>query len=130
MKKIIALILSLVLCITLVGCASSGSELSQTMTLVRMPSPPKCKTFDDIGQIDKVLSVLNQIEKGDVLTEDVNGWVYFIKLNVDGTELCYSIGGVFTDADGRQYEVLNFEEIKSKLDDIYGQIDAEETDYK
>ena len=44
-------------------------------------------------------------------------------------ELVYTIGSVFTDSDGRQYKVSNYEEIEDKLTKIYNELDVVEVDY-
>lgn len=137
MKKVLCLIMCVTMLLMIFGCkgevtnnnSNLDKQFSQTMTLVTMPSPPKCKTTTDMTVINEVLNVLGEIEKGKMLTDVNGGWHYMIKLNVDGTELIYSVGGVFTDADGRQYEVLNSEKIKEKLNKIYVQLDVQEIDY-
>ncbi len=137
MKKFMGIFLCFIMLFALIGCKSSNINtvsdeeitFSQTMTIAKMPSPPKCKTFDSMAKIEAVLEILSQIEKGEKQT-NTNGWQYMIKLNVDGTTLNYTVGGVFTDADGSQYKVLNYEEIVKKLDAIYAEIDVDEVDYK
>ena len=52
-----------------------------------------------------------------------------IKLAVDGNTFTYTVGNVFTDSNGTQYTVTNYDEIKEKLTEIYTEIDAEEVDY-
>ncbi len=130
MKRIFSAILCIIMLASVAGCSASLKSFNQTMTIVTMPSPPKCKIFNDITAINEVLNTLGLVEKEEMLDEDVNGgWYYMIKLNVDGTELIYTLGGVFTDADGIQYKISNWNEIKEKLDEIYDKIDVEEIDY-
>ncbi len=137
-KKLFTLFLCLNL-LLLNGCTSkavndSSSQnkiFSQTMTIVTMLSPPKCKTTTNITTINKVLNVLGQIEKAGAVPENSKGgWYYLIKLNVDGTELTYTVGeGLFTDIDGKQYNITNSEEISEKLKQIYNEIDEPQVYY-
>lgn len=100
------------------------------MTIVTMPSPPKCKTTGDTAKINKVMNVLSEIEKAPTDNDDdINGWFFMIKLSVDGKTFTYTVGNVFTDSNGTQYTVKNYDEIKDKLTEIYTEIDAEEKDY-
>ncbi len=137
MKKIFAILLCIIMLLPITACAdkvpnnNTGANMtfSQSMTIVKMPSPPKCKTFSGLDTIEDVLEILRQIKKGEKV-DDTNGWQYMIKLNVDGRQISYTIGNVFTDADGNQYKVLNSDEILSKLDEIYAKINVNEYDYK
>lgn len=132
MKKFICLILCFCISVLFVGCDNENSEstvFEQKLTLVTMPSPPKCKTTDSISDINKVLNVLGEIEKTPIDDGVNGGWYFMIKLTVDGSTVNYTVGGVFTDADGKQYNVENWEYIKERLTDIYVEIDAEEVDY-
>ena len=95
-----------------------------------MPSPPKCKTTDDVSVVNEVIAVLGKIEKSPIEDENINGgWSIMIKLNIDGQNFNYTIGGVFTDSDGKQYYVTNGDEIEKKITEIYNKIDAPEVDY-
>ena len=100
------------------------------MTIVKLPSPPKCKTTDDVSVINEVVDVLSKIEKSPIDSENINGgWTIMIKLNIDGQSFNYTIGGVFTDSDGRQYIVSNHKEIEDKLTKIYNDLEVPEVDY-
>ncbi len=133
MKKIVPLILSVLLALSLCGCGSGDAQstvLSQEVTIVKMPSPPKCKTTDDVSVVNEVIAVLGKIEKSPIEDENINGgWSIMIKLNIDGQSFNYTIGGVFTDSDGKQYYVTNGDEIEKKITEIYNKIDAPEVDY-
>ena len=137
MKKMLLVFLSLILIFTLCGCKTNinnGSNAKKTfkqnVTIVKMPSPPKCKTTDNTAVINEVLSVLSEIEKTPINNEAINGgWNIMIKLNIDGKELNYTLGSVFTDSDGKQYNVTNHKEIEDKLTKIYREIDGIEVDY-
>ncbi len=132
MKRFICLILCFCMSVLLIGCDNANNEstvFEQTLTLVTMPSPPKFKTTDSITDIDKVLNVLGEIEKTPIDDNINGGWYFMIKLTVDGTTVNYTVGGVFTDADGKQYNVENWDYIKEKLTEIYAKIDADEADY-
>lgn len=133
MKKIVSLILSVILALSLCGCGIHDTQsaiFSQEVTIVKLPSPPKCKTTDDISIVNEIIAVLGEIEKSPIEDENINGgWSIMVKLNVDGQEFNYTIGGVFTDSDGKQYCVENLDEIKEKILEIYDKIDAPEVDY-
>ncbi len=132
MKKILCIILSLTFMFLFCGCGAKDTEskfFSQEVTIVKMPSPPKCKTSDSIAVVDEVIAVLGEIEKSSTL-EDINGgWSIMIKLKIDGQELVYTIGNIFTDADGKQYNITNYDVIEEKINEIYNNIDAPEVDY-
>lgn len=133
MKKIISLILSVLLVLSLCGCGNSDAQstvFSQEVTIVKLPSPPKCKTTDDISVVNEVIAVLGEIEKSPIEDENINGgWSIMIKLNIDSQSFNYTIGGVFTDSDGKQYYVKNLDEIEEKITEIYNKIDSPEVDY-
>ena len=131
MKKILSVILLVTIIFLLCGC-NDGKErvFKQEVTIVKMPSPPKCKTSDDIAVVDEVINVLGLIDKSPINDDVVNGgWSIMIKLNVDGQELNYTIGNVFADADGKQYKVNNYAEIEEKLTKIYDELDVPEANY-
>ena len=131
MKKILSVILLVTIIFLLCGC-NDGKErvFKQEVTIVKMPSPPKCKTSDDIAVVDEVINVLGLIDKSPINDDVVNGgWSIMIKLNVDGQELNYTIGNVFADADGKQYKVNNYAEIEEKLTKIYDELDVPEVNY-
>ncbi len=131
MKKVLCIFLSLTFML-LCCCDKQDTEsrvFSQEVTIVKMPSPPKCKTSNKIAVVDEVIAVLGEIEKSSTL-EDINGgWSIMIKLKIDGQELVYTIGKIFTDADGKQYNVTNYDVIEEKVNEIYNNIDAPEVDY-
>ncbi len=133
MKKIICLILSSLLIFLLCGCGNQNTEsnvFSQEVTIVKMPSPPKCKTTDSISIVDEVIAVLGEIEKTPKSCGNTNGWLFMIKLNIDGQEFNYCIAGdTFTDSDGNQYGINNFSDIEEKIISIYEKIDTPEVDY-
>ena len=133
MKKIICLLLSITVIVSLCGCGSENTEsinFSQEITIVKLPSPPKCKTTDDVSVVNEVIAVLGEIEKSPIENEYINGgWRIMIKLNIDGQSFNYTIGGVFTDSDGKQYYANNHQEIEEELLEIYNEIDAPEVDY-
>ena len=141
MKKLLSIIVTLVLCLTLAGCTAGdtsskgdaniqAAKFTQEVTIVKMPSPPKCKTTDNASIVNEVITVLSQIEKAPTESDVANGgWTIMVKLNVDGQELNYTIGSLFTDADGRQYKVTNYKEIEDKLTKIYNELDVPEVDY-
>lgn len=131
MKKILSVILLVTIIFLLCGC-NDGKErvFKQEVTIVKMPSPPKCKTSNDIAVVDEVINVLGLIDKSPINDDVVNGgWSIMIKLNVDGQELNYTIGNVFTDANGKQYKVNNYAEIEEKLTKIYDELDVPEVNY-
>lgn len=98
------------------------------MTVVRLPSPPMCKTTTSTSYINKVTSVFANTPKI-LLDEKVNGWMYKVDINVDGQIFSYTVSeSVFTDSDGRQYSVDGKAMIAS-LDEIYSEINVQETEY-
>lgn len=128
MKKCIAVILCLVLFVCMCGCKASDTDIKQEMTIVTMPSPPKCKTTDKTNVINNVLSIIEDMEKTP-FTDKINGWRVMIKLNVDGQILSYTLSErVFTDSDGTQYLVDGTKAIAEILD-IYKKLDAPEKEY-
>ena len=134
MKKALCIILSLIFIILFCACDNTEVEsrvFSQEITIVKLPSPPKCKTSNSITTIDKVIELLGQIDKSSTPNEvNAGGWSTMIRLKVDGQELIYTLGGdLFTDADGRQYKVTNCEEIEEKITKIYNELDVPEVDY-
>ena len=133
MKKILCLFITAILTVSLCGCSYVNYEkqnFSQKVTIVKMPSPPKCKTTDSTTVVNDVIAVLSDIEKTSVEEGKINGgWNIMVKLNIDKKELVYTIGSVFTDSDGRQYKVSNHEEIEDKLTKIYNELDVVEVDY-
>lgn len=132
MKKVILMVLSLTL-IFMCGCSYLNYErqnFSQKVTIVKMPSPPKCKTTDNTSVVNDVIAVLSEIEKTPIEEDNINGgWNIMVKLNIDKNELVYTVGNIFTDSDGRQYKVSNYEEIQDKLNKIYNELDVVEVDY-
>ena len=137
MKKFLSVILTIFF-VFLCGCSSNTDNNSsetktvfkQEVTIVKMPSPPKCKTTDDVSVVNEVIAVLNEIEKLPIEDENINGgWSVMIKLNVDGQEFNYTVGSVFTDSDGKQYKVSNYKEIENKLIKIYNELDVIEVNY-
>lgn len=133
MKKLLCLVLCLTFIFLLCGCDDNdtvSNVFSQEVTIVTLPSPPKCKTTDDISTVNEVIAILSEIEKSPIESENINGgWNILIKLNIDGQSFNYTIGGVFTDSDGKQYNVTNREEIEEKIMKIYNKIEADEVDY-
>ncbi|MBR5472744.1 MAG: hypothetical protein IKU82_02010 [Clostridia bacterium] len=133
MKKLLCLILSTIFLFTLCSCNISNvtsTDFSQQVTIVKMPSPPKCKTSKKISDVNKIINILGEIKKTPISNEEINGgWSIMVKLNIDGQDFNYTIGSVFTDSDGKQYYVQNQDEIEDKILDIYENIDAPEVDY-
>ena len=138
MKKLLCIILSITFVFLLCGCgddtdnsSESDKVYKQEVTIVKMPSPPKCKTTNSIAVVDEVIGVLGLIEKSPANSDNVNGgWSIMVELNIDGKELSYTIGNIFTDADGKQYKVTNLDEIEGKINKIYDKIDSDEVEYK
>lgn len=137
MKKFISIILTFVF-VLLCGCSSDTNNNSsdaktvfkQEVTIVKMPSPPKCKTTDDSSVVNEVLELLNKLEKAPTNKDVINGgWSTMIKLKIDGKEFNYTIGSVFTDSDGKQYNVTNHKEIEGELTKIYNELDVPEVNY-
>ena len=97
-----------------------------------MPAPPMSKTTDSISVVNDVIDVLGLIEKSPIQSNDkINGgYEIIVKLKIDGKELIYTVGNVFTDSDGKQYNVTNFEDIKDKFNKIYDQIEGDEVEYR
>ncbi len=134
MKKVLCIIFSLILIFLLCGCDNQDTEskvFSQEVTIVKMPSPPKCKTTDDISVVEEVIAVLGQIEKAPTPNQEINGgWSTMIILNIDGQEFVYTVGGaIFKDSDGKQYNATNGDEIEEKITEIYSKINAPEVDH-
>ncbi len=137
MKRFLLIILTLVF-VLLCGCSASTDNNSsdtktvfkQEVTIVKMPSPPKCKTTNDSSVVNEVLELLSKIEKTPTNKDVINGgWSTMLKINIDGNEFNYTIGSVFTDSDGKQYNVINYKEIEDKLTKIYNELDVPEVDY-
>lgn len=98
------------------------------MTIARLPSPPMCKTTSNVSYINKVANIFAGAPK-EPLDEKVNGWAYKVDINVDGQVFSYTVSdSVFTDSDGRQYSV-DGKSIMTSLEEIYTEIDAQETEY-
>lgn len=140
MKKIFSILLTIILSITFVACGNSNtsstgyinnkSGFTQEVTIITMPSPPKCKTSNSSSVVNEVLMLLREIEKAPSTCGNTNGWQYMINVKVDGEELIYSIASdTFTDSDGKQYVITNFNYISEKLSSIYEKIDTPEVDY-
>lgn len=137
MKKFICLILSAVFMLLCCGCnqananntSNTDKAFSQEVTIVKMPSPPKCKTSNSIAVVDEVIAVLGEIEKSSPIENINGGWSIMIKLKIDGQELVYTIGNIFTDADGKQYNITNYDIIEEKINEIYNKIDTPEVQY-
>lgn len=130
MKKIFSVIICIVLLFCLCSCTAvdNNKELKQEMTIVKMPSPPKCKTTDSVNAINEILSLFKDIEKSP-LDEDVKGWSVMIKLDVDGKSFNFTISEtLFTDSDGTQYSVDGTDAI-CKILEIYEKLDSPEKDY-
>ena len=133
MKKAICVVLTLIFCL-LCACESHNTEsnvFSQEVTIVKLPSPPKCKTTDSTSVVNEVINVLGLIEKNSTPNDvTAGGWSTMIRLKIDGNEFVYTLGGnLFTDSDGRQYNIDNCNEIEEKLTEIYNKIDASEREY-
>ena len=95
MKKYLCVIFSFILIVFLIGCGNNDTTsrvYSQSITIAKMPSTPKCKTSDSISVVNEVIKVLSEIEKEPSKQENINGWQYIIMINIDGKELRYSIG--------------------------------------
>ena len=141
MKKLLSIIIALAFCLSLVGCSAGDTasnsdannqetKFTQEVTIVKMPSPPKCKTSSSSSVVNEVLMVLREIEKAPQTCGNTNGWQYMIKINIDGQELNYSItSDAFTDSDGQQYSITNYNYINEKISSIYEKIDTPEKDY-
>ena len=134
MKKLVCMILSMLLIVLLCACDNQNTEskvFNQEVTIVKMPSPPKCKTSSSVSVVNEVLATLAQIDKSPInkINGYTNGWEIMIKLNIDGQEFNYTIGGVFTDSDGTQYNTENLAEIREKINSIYDKIDTPEANY-
>ena len=142
MKKLLLIITTLALCLLLAGCNTGDTSLSsnannkatkfsQEVTIVKLPSPPKCKTTDSNAVVNEVIDILGLIEKTSIPNEvNASGWSTRIRIKIDGQEFVYTLGGnLFTDSDGRQYNISNCEEIEGKLTEIYNKIDANEVEY-
>lgn len=131
MKKLVSIILCLVLVGIISGCTAVGTnkDIKQEMTIVIMPSPPKCKTTDNVNVINEILSLFKNIEKAP-LEDDVNGgWSVKIQLNVDGEIFNYTMSDtVFTDLNGEQYAVDGIS-VVARIKEIYKQLDVAEEDY-
>ncbi len=131
MKKIFSIILCFVLIFFLSACTAVRVEkdLKQEMTIVKMPSPPKCKTTDSVNIINEVLSLFKDIEKTPLEDEVNGGWNVMIKLNIDGQSFNYTVGEkIFTDSDGTQYLVDGSDAI-TRILEIYEQLDTPEKEY-
>lgn len=138
MKKFLSVILVLSIVFLLCGCSTDAdnnisdtkTNIKQEVTIVKMPSPPKCKTTDNSSVVNDILRLLNELEKTPSDKDVANGgWSTMIKLNIDGKEFVYTIGSLFTDSDGKQYCVSNYQEIEEKLTKIYNELDVVEVDY-
>lgn len=138
MKKITVIILCIAILLSLIGCKASKIDnsskpekiFSQSIRIAKKVPPRKSKTTTDVSTINEVLNVLSQIQKEKEITErKKGGTIYGIYLDVDGNQISYAVGGIFNDADGKQYEISNSDEIKEKLEQIYQKIDAPEVDF-
>ncbi len=139
-KKILSILLTLLFSILFVACndykdtnlsdSKDAVIFKQEATIVKMSAPLKSKTTDEIAFVSEIIAILGEIEKSPVANEKINGgWKIMIKLNIDNQELVYTIGNIFTDSDGKQYNVKNFEEIEEKILAIYDKIETSEYDY-
>lgn len=135
MKKVLCVVFSAIFIFSMCGCNkqnNKAAKFSQEVTVVKMPLPPKCKTSNSISVVNDIIKVLGLIEKTPTASENINGgWSVMIKLKIDGQEMVYTIGDtIFTDADGTQYNITNFDYIEEKINDIYIKIDAVEVNYQ
>ena len=128
MKKIVAMVLSTVILILLCACTSNNTEskmFSQEITIIKNEKPSMSKTTMSNAIVNEVIDILGLIDKSPVQEGDaIDDWNIMVKLKIDDQELSYTIGEVFTDSDGRQYNISNCEEIECKLTEIYNKIDA------
>ena len=141
MKKLLSFIIALSISLSLTACVSNDTSskkssnndvttFTQEVTIVKMPSPPKCKTSNSSSVVNEVLMVLREIEKTPSTCGNTNGWQFVIKIDIDGQELTYSIASdIFTDSDGQQYVITNYDFISEKISAIYDKIDTLEIDY-
>lgn len=136
MKKFLSVIFVLTLIFLLCGCSTDNNTSStkttfkQEITIVKMTSPPKCKTTNENSVVNEVLELFKELEKTPADNDTAKGgWSTMIKLNIDGNEFVYTLGSLFTDSDGKQYRVTNYQEIDDKLTEIYVGLDVPEVNY-
>lgn len=138
MKKFLCILLSVFLVFLISGCdngtfnnsSDTNEKFGQAVTIIKLPSPPKCKTTNSNSVVNDVLHVLAEIQKTPIESDKINGgWNIMIKLKIDGKEFIYTVGNIFTDSDGRQYKVNNYNKIEEKLIKIYDELDEPEVDY-
>ena len=134
MKKVLCAIIAILFAVLLCGCdvdSVQSNVFSQEVTIVKLPSPPKCKTTNSNTVVNDVIDVLGLIEKHPTPNDVASGgWSTMVILKIDGQEFVYTLGGnLFNDSDGSQYNISNCKEIEDKLTEIYNKMDAQEVDY-
>ncbi len=125
--------LSLVVIMLFFGCnniENDNLKFSQEITIVKMSSTPKYKTVDSISTVNQVTDILNEIEKSPIDSENDDQLDFVVNINIDGESFEYSIGKIFTDANGRKYKIENYKDTIDKISKIYNKIDVEEKKYK
>ena len=132
MKKIISLLLVFAFIFLICGCSNQNTEstiVEQEMTVYSIKTE-KCKTTDSIAEIEKVIDALGDIYKLETISDQIGTWEYKIELTVDGSTVTYMIGGkTFMDSDGTKYKIKYADETIDKIEEIYFDINADETYY-
>ena len=134
MKKVLCVVFAFIFVALLCGCDDGSVQSNvfrQEVTIVKLPSPPKCKTTNSNTVVNEVIDVLGLIEKHPTPNDVASGgWSTMVILKIDGQEFVYTLGGnLFTDSDGRQYNISNCKEIEDELTEIYNKMDAQAVDY-
>lgn len=109
---------------------SEASE-EETMTIVKLPSPPVCKITDKAGIIEEVRDYLAKMDKEKLDSEGSAlsaGWQYMIRFNKNGKLYAYSfVGDIMTDSDGVQYLVDDHS--LEKIQEFYDEMTESEESY-
>lgn len=107
---------------------TTTAQSTKTMTMVFMPSPPKCKTTTDESIIKQVTERIVQMEKTPLNQDEARGgWTAKVDFP-DGTALTFSPGATWINWNGVEYTVSEADtnSLYTDLKAIYDQLDAEE----
>ena len=141
-SKLMACFLLISLILAMAGCGKSVSTAGtrkqsasetteakvQSLTFVKLPSPPKCKTTQDMKVINEILDYLEKGKKDPIKVDKaLKGWEIFIKLDKGSTYSAIAVVGTTLDIDNKYYNVSK--DYVNGLLEIYDKMSAPEKDY-
>jgi len=128
MKKYIYTILTLIILLALASYFYLNNHNEKPIriktsvykiTVVSMPSPPKTIVLTNKDDIDRIVSLLNEIKCTKVKSDNINGWTYKITFEGSKTHNLSFIGDTIN-FNGSIYKVTNsvsiLEELKKLLE--------------